>query len=69
MLYYWFKEWAKNDKFLGACAKELQNKDLLNFFKPMNSSETLNYDLYNESEWRIIYFKELLEKKKWIKNP
>jgi hypothetical protein len=68
LLYYWFKEWAKNDKFLEACAKELQNKDLLNFFKPMNSSETLNYDLYNESEWRIIYFKELLEKR-WIKDP
>jgi len=53
---------TKNDKFLEACAKELQNKDLLSFFKPMNSSETLNYDFYGESEWRIIYFEELLEK-------
>ncbi|MGH7782908.1 MAG: hypothetical protein ACREO5_03565 [Candidatus Binatia bacterium] len=68
LLYYGFHEWTKNDKFLEACAKELQNKDLLNFFKPMNSSETLNYDLYGESEWRIIYFKELLEKK-LIKDP
>jgi len=68
LLYYGFHEWTKNDRFLEACAKELQNKDLLNFFKPMNSSEILNYDFYSESEWRIIYFKELLENK-LIKDP
>jgi hypothetical protein len=68
VLYYGFHELTKNDKFLEACAKELQNKDLLNFVKPMNSSETLNYDFYGESEWRIIYFKELLENK-LIKDP
>ena len=70
LLYYWYKGWEKNDPFLEACAKELQNKDLLNFFKPMDSriTQTLTYDLYRESEWRIIYFKELLEKK-WIKDP
>lgn len=68
LLYYGFHEWTKNDRFLEACAKELQNKDLLNFFKPMNSSEILNYDFYSESEWRIIYFNELLEKR-LIKDP
>jgi len=50
LLYYGFHEWTKNDRFLEACAKELQNKDLLNFFKPMNSSAILNYDFYSESE-------------------
>ena len=68
LLYYGFHERVKNDKFMESCARELQNKDLLNFFKPMNSSETLNYDFYSESEWRILYFKELLEKK-LIKDP
>ncbi|MBM4274952.1 MAG: hypothetical protein FJ134_10910 [Deltaproteobacteria bacterium] len=67
----YFHEKKKNDKFLQACAKELNNADLLNFFKPMNSSNILNYDLYSESEWRIIYFKELLESKLIIdpRNP
>jgi len=68
LAYYGFHEWTKNDKFLEACANDLQNKALLNFFKPMNSSKTLNYDFYGESEWRIIYFKELLEQK-LIKDP
>jgi hypothetical protein len=64
LLYYWYKGWEENDPFLKACAKELQSKDLLNFFKPMDSriTQTLTYDLYRESEWRIIYFKELLER-------
>jgi hypothetical protein len=39
---------------------------MLNFFKPMNSSPTLDYDLYGESEWRIIFFDELLAKKSII---
>ncbi|MEO7862427.1 MAG: hypothetical protein ABIU05_18745 [Nitrospirales bacterium] len=68
LLYYGFHEWVKNDKFMESCARELQNKDLLNFFKPMNSSEILTYDFYSESEWRILFFKELLEKK-LIKDP
>jgi len=55
-----------NDKCLKACALDLQNKDMMNFFKPMNSSGTLNYDWYGESEWRIIFFKELLENKSII---
>lgn len=63
LVYYGFHEMRRDDKFLEACAKELKNADLLNFFKPMNSSEVLNYDFYSESEWRIIYFKELLSRK------
>lgn len=27
----------------------------------MNSGERLSYDLYSESEWRIIYFSDLLD--------
>ncbi len=70
LLYYWYRGWEKNEPFLEACAKELRNKDLLNFFKPMDSrmTQTLTYDLYREFEWRIIYSKELLETK-WIKDP
>ena len=29
----------------------------------MNSSDILNYDFYGESEWRIIYFQELLSQR------
>lgn len=29
----------------------------------MNSSEILNFDLYGESEWRILFFEELLSKR------
>lgn len=63
LVYYGFHEMRRDDKFLEACAKELISADLLNFFKPMNSSAKLNYDYYSESEWRIIYFKELLSRK------
>jgi len=70
-LIYYLREKLEKDIFLKTCASalnrvdkdenEIKKKSLLNFFKPMNSSDTLkNYDLYSESEWRIIYFKELL---------
>lgn len=49
-----------SDALFRECAKDLQNKALLNFFKPMNSDgRMLNYDLYEESEWRILYLDEL----------
>jgi len=40
------------DPFYEACNK--LDPHLLNYFKPMNSTNTLNYDLYAESEWRIL---------------
>ena len=51
------------DKLLQACANELKNKDMMNFFKPMNEGRPLTYDLYGESEWRIIFFEELAKSK------
>jgi hypothetical protein len=68
VIYYGFHRNPANDIFLIQCAQELTDKNLLNFFKPMNSTTTLNYDFYSESEWRIIYFEELL-KQKLIINP
>ena len=62
-LIYFHEKRLSTDKFLTTCSKELNDKKLLNFFKPMNSSEILNFDLYGESEWRILFFKELLSKK------
>jgi hypothetical protein len=62
LAYYGFHEQVQHDEFLKACATEFTNPDLLNFFKPMNSSQTLNYDLYAESEWRIILIQELLNR-------
>jgi len=54
----------KDDIFLNSCINNLQDKTLLNFFKPMNSfSKPLTYDLYAESEWRILYFEDLLKKR------
>lgn len=70
LIYYHHKK-LKYDKFLKACYDKLthdnDNKYLLNYFKPMNSSDILNYDFYSESEWRIIFSKELLGK--YIINP
>jgi hypothetical protein len=72
LAYFGFGESSCNDKFLEACAADVSDKRLLNFFKPMNSNiRNLNYDLYSESEWRILLFEELLRSKKIIdpRNP
>jgi Putative abortive phage resistance protein AbiGi, antitoxin len=62
LAYFGFNEQSNKDTFLNACANDLIDKTLLNFFKPMNSDITiLNYDLYSESEWRILFFQELLQ--------
>lgn len=61
-LIYFRRDKLKKDLFFKKCTLDFKDKNLLNFFKPMNSSSTLNYDLYSESEWRIIYFEELLSK-------
>ena len=61
VVYYGFHRNPANDFFLKQCTQELTDKNLLNFFKPMNSTTILNYDFYSESEWRIIYFEELLK--------
>jgi len=66
LAYFGFGEGSQNDKFLEACRTNLQDKRLLNFFKPMNSTRRLNYDLYSESEWRILFFNELLDSKRII---
>lgn len=62
LAYFGFGETTRNDKFLEACAEDLRDRRLMRFFKPMNTKVSkLTYDLYSESEWRILYFKELLE--------
>ena len=58
--YFGFHIAINKDPFLRACAADFRDKQLLNFFKPMNSGSTLNYDLYSESEWRILFSPELL---------
>lgn len=63
LAYFGFHIAIQNDPFLKACANDLENQHLLNFFKPMNSSQNLNYDLYSESEWRILFFQELLNQR------
>lgn len=44
----------RGDPFLEACKTDLNDKALLNFFKPMQDARPLNYSLYGESEWRIL---------------
>jgi hypothetical protein len=63
LAYFGLGQGSYNDRFLEACMANLPDKSLLNFFKPMNSTRQLNYDLYSESEWRILLFKELLDRK------
>jgi hypothetical protein len=60
LAYFGFNTRTQNDPFLKACVNDLSDPTLLNFFKPMNTGSPLNYDLYSESEWRILYFQELL---------
>jgi len=76
--YFLFDRWGRpliyyrrnvSDKFLEGCWSNLKDKKLLNFFKRMNrSDEDLTYDLYAESEWRILFFEGLL-KEGLIKDP
>lgn len=44
------------DAFLEGCSEELKDKSLLQFFKCMDSATCrgIEYDLYSESEWRIL---------------
>jgi hypothetical protein len=69
LAYFGFGEQSHNDRFLEACSQGLQNLQLMNFFKPMNSDpRKLTYELYAESEWRLLFFDELLRERKII-NP
>jgi hypothetical protein len=66
--YFGYYKDRSDDRLLQSCDKQLTDRRLMHYFKPMNSSETLNYDLYGESEWRILPFEELIDSKKII-NP
>ncbi len=66
LAYVGYSKDSHNDKFLEVCSRELKDRRFLNFFKPMNSNIGLNYDLYSESEWRILFFEELLAKRKIV---
>ena len=58
VVYYGTRRWTGNDPFLQGCANELRDRRLMHFFKPMNSDDKqLSYDLYSESEWRIVFEK------------
>ena len=62
--YFGFHELHHNDEFLIQCDADLKDKTLLNFFKPMNRApNNLNYDLYSESEWRILFMERVLKNK------
>lgn len=60
LAYFGFRESTFNDTFLEACASDLRDKRLLSYFKPMNhDSGSLTYELYAESEWRILHLGKL----------
>lgn len=64
LIYVGFTGSEHNDRFFEACATQLEDRSLLNFFKPMNRDiRTLTYDLYAESEWRLLFFEQLLSSK------
>lgn len=67
LCYFGFGE-TNNDIFLKACATDLGDKNMMHFFKRMNSSRKLTYDFYAESEWRIVYFASLL-KRRFVVDP
>ena len=49
----------QHDVFLHACCQHLP-KPFLHFFKPIHSGST-EFEFYDESEWRIIFTKELAQ--------
>lgn len=53
----------ERDPFLCACDSLFKGADraLLHFFKPMHSGKGRGDDLYAESEWRIVYYGDLLD--------
>ena len=65
LCYFGFGE-VTDDPFLKSCARDLQDKNMMHFFKRMNSSRKLTYDFYAESEWRIVYFAELLKRRRIV---
>ncbi|AMV18211.1 abortive infection system antitoxin AbiGi family protein [Planctomyces sp. SH-PL14] len=46
----------REDILLEACAHDLKDRSLLQFFKPFDKNDNgpMGYDFYDESEWRIL---------------
>jgi len=72
VIYWGFNQDSPRDIFLDDSLKEFEEKRekhwRMHFFKPMNSKKKpdstkcrLDYDYYSESEWRIIFNRELSE--------
>lgn len=69
LAYFGFGPKSHKDKLLEAFTTNEKDQWLLNFFKPMNVERgPLTYQFYSESEWRILFFKEL-EKQGLIIDP
>jgi hypothetical protein len=62
LVYYPYFDENSPDPFLYACLNDLKDRDLLGFLQPMNRKripgQRMTYDLYRESEWRILHRKE-----------
>jgi len=64
LVYY---AWSDNtqDPFVHACLTDLKERELLGYLQPMNrtpqtrTSGRMVFDLYEETEWRVIYRPEL----------
>jgi len=55
---------SPHDQFLQSCRAHMATeglRHLRHFLKPMNSSDSLNYDWYAESEWRIVVAQKATE--------
>lgn len=71
--YYGYGQQIAKGLFLKACVNDFTDKRQLHFFKPMNSElamkqqqhdgTPLPYDLYSESEWRILFSQDLLDQR------
>lgn len=62
--YFGYSSILPYDKFFNHCLNTFEDKSFLQFFKPMNSTDTLDYDFYSESEWRIIENESLVKQNK-----
>jgi hypothetical protein len=67
LAYFGFAADRNKDPLLDACIASFSKdqRHLLNFFQPMNNEaeSPLSYDLYSESEWRVVLMQRLLDER------
>lgn len=73
LVYYAYSD-RTADPFIHACLRDFQERELLGYLQPMNrmpqtaKSGKMVFDLYSETEWRIV-LRPQLEEEGWTAEP